>query len=217
MFHGCHSPDSGRVCSPVVEVETLRVRFNKGPLCLSVCSVPKEVSAEASDAHVVTVNLCRYPQFCPEAAQGRIPFPTVFIPDLVLGWHQSLEHGAYRNQGSFAVAWDLGCLSVRAFPGLVCPRSISKLQCEVGGTRVFPPGKEPLHTPPQGLSTGLVQICDAVDDPVYMPTKSTGVGLTLGPPLCPKSVSADDGLRCQPCPSHVRANKVCYRRSRALL
>ena len=54
MFHDCHSP--GRVCAPVVEVEALRVRFNKGPL--SVCSVPREVSAEASDAHVVIVNLC---------------------------------------------------------------------------------------------------------------------------------------------------------------
>ena len=46
------------VCSPVVGVEALSVGFNKALLSLSACSVPKEVSAEASEARVVTVNLC---------------------------------------------------------------------------------------------------------------------------------------------------------------
>ena len=41
------------------------------------------------------------------------------------------------------------------------PRSGSKLQCEVGGTAAFSLGKEPLHIPPQGLSTRDVGFCDA--------------------------------------------------------
>ena len=53
MLHGCHSPVGGRFCFPVVRVYALRVRFDKAPLPLSVCSVPKEVIAEASEDQVV--------------------------------------------------------------------------------------------------------------------------------------------------------------------
>lgn len=55
---------------------------------LSACSVPKEVSAEASEAHVVTANMCclrRCPWFCLAASQGYAPFSIVFVPDLMLG------------------------------------------------------------------------------------------------------------------------------------
>lgn len=45
------------VSSPDFRVEALRVGFIKGPLPLHVCSVPKAVSAEASEAHAVKVNL----------------------------------------------------------------------------------------------------------------------------------------------------------------
>ena len=55
---GYHSLPRVVVCTPVVEVETLRVRFDKASLPLSVWSVPKEVSAEVDEACVVTVNLC---------------------------------------------------------------------------------------------------------------------------------------------------------------
>ena len=54
---GCHSAVRSGVCSPVVGVEALRVRFHKAPLPLSACSVPKEVITEASEACVVTENL----------------------------------------------------------------------------------------------------------------------------------------------------------------
>ena len=58
LLCGCHSPVEGEVCSLVVGVEALRVRFDKTLLPLSVCSVPKEVSSEASEAGVVTADLC---------------------------------------------------------------------------------------------------------------------------------------------------------------
>ena len=54
---GCHNPVGGRVCSPFVGVEALRVGFNKVLLPLSVCPLTKEVSAEASETCVVTANL----------------------------------------------------------------------------------------------------------------------------------------------------------------
>ena len=40
------------------ETPLFKVWFNKAPLPISVCSVLKEVIAEASEAHLVTVNLC---------------------------------------------------------------------------------------------------------------------------------------------------------------
>ena len=57
LLHGCHNPLRGRVCSLAAGVEALRVWFGKIPLPLSVSSVPKEVSAEVSEAHVITVKL----------------------------------------------------------------------------------------------------------------------------------------------------------------
>ena len=70
------------VCSSGVGVEAMKTRFDKAPLPLSVCCVPKEVRGETSEDHVVRAT---YPlpgqacvQFCPEAAQCCIPF---FIGD----------------------------------------------------------------------------------------------------------------------------------------
>lgn len=54
LLCGCHSPVSGRICSPVFGVKSLRVRFNKALLPLNVCSVPKDVTSEVRDS----VNLC---------------------------------------------------------------------------------------------------------------------------------------------------------------
>lgn len=48
LFCVCHSSVRGRVCSSVLEVKTLRFQFSKALLPLSVFSIPKEVSAEAS-------------------------------------------------------------------------------------------------------------------------------------------------------------------------
>ena len=64
-------------------------------------------------------------------------------------------------------------LCVRAFLRPVCTSSVSKQLCEGEGTRALEVGEEPLHTPPQGLSTGMVQIYDAVYQPVSMATKPT--------------------------------------------
>lgn len=101
LLHGCHSHVSGEVCSPLIAVEVLRVRFNKAPLYLSICSAPKEVSPEANETHCghgkPMCYPCRCPRFCPEAAQGHIPFSVVFIPDLVLSWWRRPEHRGCRN------------------------------------------------------------------------------------------------------------------------
>ena len=43
--------------------------------------------------------------------------------------------------------------------GVEAPRSSSKLHCEVGGTGALPLGKELLHIPLQGLSTGTGTLC----------------------------------------------------------
>lgn len=53
----CQYPVGGRVFSLVVGVEALRVGFYQALLPLSACSAPKEVTAEASESHVVTVTL----------------------------------------------------------------------------------------------------------------------------------------------------------------
>lgn len=44
-------------------------------------------------------------------------------------------------------------------------------------------GKKPLCIPPQGLSTGDMQFCDAAHHPVCVPTKSAAAGPTLDSPL----------------------------------
>ena len=54
----CHCPVRGRVSSPDVGVEALRVGFDQALLPLSACLAPKLVFTKASEAHVVTVNLC---------------------------------------------------------------------------------------------------------------------------------------------------------------
>ena len=53
-------------------------------LPLSVCPAPKKVVAEASKVHAVSVNLSA-PSFPSEAAQGRLLFSVVIVPDLVQG------------------------------------------------------------------------------------------------------------------------------------
>ena len=61
MFGGAFSwlsqPCQGRICFPVVGVETLRVTFYKALLPLSVCCIHMEVSTEGSEACVVTAGL----------------------------------------------------------------------------------------------------------------------------------------------------------------
>ena len=51
----CHVCANNRLCSQVVAVEALKVAFEKA---LKFVLCPKEVSAEAIETHVVTVNLC---------------------------------------------------------------------------------------------------------------------------------------------------------------
>ena len=53
-----HCPVRGGICSPIIGLEALMVRFNHAPLPLSVCPGPKEVIAEASEARVFTEDLC---------------------------------------------------------------------------------------------------------------------------------------------------------------
>ena len=57
LLHGCHSPVGGGICSPVVGLQALIVGFDKC-VPISACSIPKEVSTEASEVHVVRGNLC---------------------------------------------------------------------------------------------------------------------------------------------------------------
>jgi len=51
--------------------------------------------------------------------------------------------------------------------GVKNPRSGFKLQCEVGRSGVLLLGKKPLCIPPQGLSTGDMQFCDATTQCAY--------------------------------------------------
>ena len=69
--------------------------------------------------------------FCPEVAKSHVPFCIVFIPDLVLGCCWGPGHYGYRNWGGCAATWDLACLYGRALLGPLCPRSHSKLHCEM--------------------------------------------------------------------------------------
>ena len=73
------------VCA-LVGGEALRVRFNEAPLPLSACSVPKEMSAEAREARMVTANVCTTSQASKilfRSSPCCIPFSVVFVPDLV--------------------------------------------------------------------------------------------------------------------------------------
>ena len=71
---------------------------------MNACFVPKEVTAEASEACVVTANLCAAwclcPWLCPESAQGFIPFSVVLVPALVLD--SGVEWAGSGGQGAVA-------------------------------------------------------------------------------------------------------------------
>lgn len=125
-----------------------------GVCCSCVCSVPKKVSASASEACVVTEHLCtegpcRGPRFYPEAAQMLHPFLhfvlTRLNARLVLGpavWRWGLrwlccllETGLPRGQDS---------------PRTCLLRSSSRLWCEVGGTGILHLERDPSKLPPRG-------------------------------------------------------------------
>ena len=76
----------------------------EGLWSLNACFVAKEVTAEASEACVVTANLCAAwclcPWLCPESAQGFIPFSVVLVPDLVLD--SGVEWAGSGGQGAVA-------------------------------------------------------------------------------------------------------------------
>lgn len=57
LLCGFHSPIGAGVFSPVAGVEFLRVGFDRALLPLKVCSVPRELSFETVEAHVITENL----------------------------------------------------------------------------------------------------------------------------------------------------------------
>lgn len=83
---------------------------------------------------------CKHPWFCPEVAQGCIPFST-FCPRpssrlwCGVGWCWGIGCSGCRNQGGYAASWSLDCLCGRPLPGPVCPRSGCKLCHDMGGTR----------------------------------------------------------------------------------
>ena len=91
LFPGCHSPVGGWGLLPIFWRRSPECGSNKALLPLGVCSVPEEVSAEASEARVVTAKPmhppCRHLWFYPDAALCCVLFSTTFIPGLVLGWH----------------------------------------------------------------------------------------------------------------------------------
>lgn len=84
--------------------------LNNTLLPLTACSVPKEVSAEATEVPVVTVNpftTCAIVHGHMEAAHGHILFSIVFILDFILGRCWGPGCCGYRDQGGCAAAWDL--------------------------------------------------------------------------------------------------------------
>lgn len=101
---------------------------------------------------------CRHPWFCPEVAQGCIPF-SAFCPRpgsrlwCGVGWGWGIGCSGCRIQGVYAASWSLDCLCGRPLPSPVCPRSGCKLYDDMGGTRRLCLEMRLLYTLPQGLST----------------------------------------------------------------
>ena len=190
----CHSSVRGRVCSPVVGVEALRVGFDKALSPFSVCS-----GVHQGDEHWSEWGLCghskpmrhpcRRPRFCQEAAQGCDPFSVVFVPDLVLGWHWGPGRCGFENRSGCAATWDLGCLHGRALPGPVCPKSGSKLRCEVGGMEHSCQERNHWVLLPRGC---LPRPCDSVMPPRVHANKVCSCWNC--PPACACCGSADNGL-----------------------
>lgn len=87
-------------------------------LPLTACSVPKEVSAEATE---VPFTSCAVVHGNVEAAQGHILFSIVFLLHLVLGWCWGPGHCGYRDQGSCAAAWDLAASIAGLSQDLIIP------------------------------------------------------------------------------------------------
>lgn len=115
LLCGCHRPVRGRVCSSVVGVKSLKVIFYQSPLPSSACFSPKELTAEASEAYVVTAKLFTTQEGIHTSTKKQpkvIYLSLSFIQDLVRGcgvewadvdgWSTGL-----RYQGVCAAAWDL--------------------------------------------------------------------------------------------------------------
>lgn len=147
--------------------------------CFScVCSVPKEVSTSASEACVVTENLCtewprRGPQFYAEAAQMLHPFLhfvlTRLSARLVLGpevWWWGLRWLCCLLETGLPIWQDS--------PRTCLLRSSSKLWHEVGGTGILHLERDPSMLHPRGC---LQSTWDSVIQPTT-PTKR----LLLDPP-----------------------------------
>lgn len=101
---------------------------------LSVHSISSEVSAEASETHMVGHHesihlLCRQSWFCSEAAHGCVTFSILFVPDLVLDCCWGPECCGCRNQGDFSATWDLAASMVGLSLSLSTPDSV--LSCVV--------------------------------------------------------------------------------------
>ena len=159
--------------------------FSKALLPLTMCSVSEEVSAEASGAHVVTVNLCQWSrlQFCPEAARGRVPSP--------LCLSQTSSRLGLRGWGAVAAGMEVPMLppgALAASVGVPPRASLPHIQLQAGVWGGEDQGKEPLCIPPQGC---LVETCGSGCHLVCMPTKSVATVpvphmqvLTACAPLC---------------------------------
>ena len=82
--------------------------------------------------------------------------------------------------------------------GVEAPRSVSELQCEVGGTETFPLGEEPLSIPPPELSTHQ-EVCSVVSPVSHCVGSQSTLPLALpsGPPqLWECQQSSLVSLRC---------------------
>jgi len=80
---GGHHPGEGRVCSTVVGVAALSAGFGQAPLPSSACHVPKEGTAEGSEAHAITEDQCKPVQM--STVLPKLTSLSHFVPDLVPG------------------------------------------------------------------------------------------------------------------------------------
>ena len=88
--------------------------------------------------------LCVHPQFCSEAAQGRVPFSVVFLSDLVQGYAVEQAEAGGCDVWLQELRWlhcppEIWAASVADFSQDMSTRSSAKLWCGVGRAEVLTP------------------------------------------------------------------------------
>ena len=155
-------PIRGGVCSSVVGVEAMRVRFNQALLPLSVCPAPKEVVAEAGEARVLTEHLCTTCVSIHDSLRSSPrsrPFLHFVRPRSSarlwcgVGWSGGQGIVVAGTEVAVLPPGTRGCLCGRALPAPGHSRSDAKVQCGAGRARVLPPGNHHCILPPRACLT----------------------------------------------------------------